>query len=322
MVEEISGYVKLDLLFQREFNKLAVQLLDKKNHHLKSEIIRNHLYYLKKNYYLDIWVQPIYSEDYNFQLKYWEDFDSYFQFHKVQLQKKTSFLNCTELGQYFTIISRAAFDTGRIEHIKPKSPMKRKDIVDLLQITNEPCKILIDKLMTESLLKVAVGKLKNAVACPRTLVQRNSKNYNLKQIRTVKNFKSMWLLSSHVLDSEIFKKNDKSERKSKGKETFGVFIKLILHMNQFNQVKPKNKQSIMNYITNFMEVSDIQLHLDILVNHNLIQFENNIIYINPTAVKKSKKTISIKLIDLFKLDSGGMIYNKVPSAKQNESANN
>lgn len=322
MVRELSGYIKLDSLFQSEFNKLAEQLLDKKNQHLKSEIIRTQLYYLKKEYNLDVWVQPIFSKDDNTEKKYWEDFNSYFQFNKAQLQKKTSVLSCTELGQYFTIISRAAFDTGRIEHINPKSPMKRKEIAELLQITNEPCKILIEKLIAESLLKVAEGELKNAVACPRNLVQKNSKNFKSEQIRTVKNFKSMWILSAYVLDCEIFMKNDKSERKSRGKETFGVFIKLVLHMNLLNEVKPKIKQSILNYITNFIEVPDIQLHLDILVNQNLIQLDNNIVYINPTAVKKSKKTISKKLVDLFELNSGGMIYNKVPSAKQNESANN
>lgn len=322
MVREISGYVKLDLLFQSEFNKLSEQLLDEKNQHLKSQIIRNHLYYLKKEYNLDVWVQPIFSGDDNSEKEYWGDFDSYFQFHKVQLQKKTSVLSCTELGQYFTIISRAAFDSGRIEHIKPKSPMKRKDIVELLQITNEPCKILIDKLMTESLLKVAEGKLKNAVACPRTLVQRNSKNFKPEKISTVEKFKSMWFISTHVLECKIFMKNDKSDRKSSGKETLGVFIKLVLYMNELNEVKPKNKQSIINYITNFIEVAGIQLHLEILINQNLIQLDNNIVYINPTAVKKSKKTISQKLVDMFKLDSGGMSYNRVLGFKKNESVNN
>lgn len=319
-MKEISGKISFENLFSNELNSLSSKLSDTSDPSLRYEIIRNHIYNLKKRYYLDIWVEPRKKGD--AEIKYWEHFDSYFQFHKVQLHRKTSNLSCTELGQYFTIISRAAYNTGRIEHVKPQSPMKRKDIVELLQISNEPCKTLINKLFAESLLNVAEGTLKSAISCPRTLVQRNSKNFKPDQIRTVKNFKSMWLLSTHVLECEIFMKNDKSDRKSRGKETFGVFIKLILHMNLLNEVKPKIKQSMINYITNIIEVTDIQLHLDILINQNLIQLENNIVYVNPTAVKKSKKTISKKLIDLFKLDSGGVMYNEALGSKQKASANN
>lgn len=321
-MEGTSYDIRLDNFLINEFHRLSDKLSENNDQFLRSQIIHNHLNSLKERYYLNIWVESRNIGGDYFASNYWEDFDSYFKFHKVKLRENTSTLSCTELGQYFTIISRAAYNTGRIEHVRPKSPMKRKDIVELLQITNEPCKTLINKLIAESLLKLAEGKLKNSISCPRTLVQRNSKNFKSEQIRTVKNFKSMWFISTHVLECKIFMKNDKSDRKSSGKETLGVFIKLVLYMNELNEVKSRIQQSIYNYITNIIEVADIQLHLDILVNQNLIQLDNNIVYINPTAVKKSKKTISKKLVDLFKLDSGGMSYNKVLGFKQDESANN
>lgn len=307
---EIYTDLSLHNLLKNEFYKLADSLLKNNDQFSKAQIIGNHLNYLRKQYDLNILVEPLNPNGNIQEPRFMGDFESYFQFHKIRIRKSTSNLSCVELGQYFTIINNAAYNTGRIEYLKTKSPMLRKDLVELLQITDEPCKKLINKLIAESLLKLAEGNLKNAISCPRNLVQRNGSNYQPEKIKTVPNFRSQWLFSTYVLERKIFKKTDKSERKSKGKETLGVFLKLIFLMNEQNEVKSRSRQSIQNYVLKNTDVTNIQFHLDILINENLIQIEDNIIYVNPTAVLKSKRTMPEKIVNLFSVMSGGRTFDK------------
>jgi hypothetical protein len=307
---KIYADLSLNNLLKNEFYKLADSLLKNNDQFSKAQIIGDHLSYLRKHYDLNIIVEPLNPVENIDEPRYKGDFESYFHFHKVKMRKSTINLSCVELGHYFTIIKNSAYNTGRIEFMKSKSPMLRKDLVELLQITDEPCKKLINKLIAESLLKLADGKLKNVVSCPRNLVQRNGSNYQPEKIKTVPNFRSQWLFSTYALERKIFMKTNKSERKSKGKETLGVFLKLIFLMNEQNEVKSRTRQSIQNYVLKNTDVTNIQFHLDILINENLIQIEDNIIYVNPTAVMKSNRTMPEKNVNLFKIMSDGRTFDK------------
>lgn len=317
-MQEIKKTIDLNILFKRQLKKLSNTILKINDPSLIPDIIADQLYALSKNYNINMRVDKLDRNQDDIDLKFWGNFSLYFQFDKIKLRDRTSQLSCTEIAQYMTIVSKISFDTSLIESLHTGVPMSRNDLGELLQLSDETCRVLIKKLVSISLLSEGDCNYKHALYCPRNLAQKNSKNYKKKEINTVPNFKSKWIISSYLFEQKIFRKNDKSDRKSNGKETLGVFMKLVFLMNDVQIVKSRKKQELINYLKSNIKVADIESHLKLLISNNFIQINNNVLYVNPTVVKKSKIVCSEYLVSLFKLNLSGAAYQVSPEVLDKE----
>jgi len=92
-------------------------------------------------------------------------------------------------------------------------------------------------------------------------------------------------------------------------ETLGIFIRMILLMNDEQEVKSRKKMDVLRYIKSKINVDNFIKHFEILEQSNFVKVKNNIVYINPTGSKKYRKSVSENVVQIFNLNCGGEVMN-------------
>ena len=299
---------KLNVFLIRQFKNLAKSITANKTTDTIDKIIADNVYAIGKKFDLNQYILALTNNKENNE--YSADFKNYVNLNIKELNHLTSNLNCTQLGFYISILSHLSYRGNMIENKETHRPLKRKELVEILKITNEVCNKLVKDLVKNKLILEGVNSNKSTLFCPDNIAFKWMDKSEAVGISTIKKKKPRTLIfSGYVFKHPIFQKKNRADRKSFGMETLGVFVRLILLMNDAQEIKSRKKIDILRYIKSKINIDNFNMHFDILEQSNFVKFKNNVVYINPTASKKFRKNISGDVVQIFNLNNEGEVMN-------------
>lgn len=299
---------KLNVFLLRQFKNLAKSISANKTTNSIDKIIADNVYAIGKKFDLGQYILAVTKTNRNEE--YSIDFKNYFNINVKEFNSLTSNLDCNQLGFYLSILSHLSYSGNIIENKKTHQPLKRKELAEILKITNEVCKNLIKVLVQNKLLIEGSSTNKLTLFCPSEIVFKEVVKNEFVGISTIKKKNPRtFIFSSYVFEHPIFHKKNRADRKSYGMETLGIFVKMILLMNDEQEVKSRKKMDILRYIKSKVNVDNFIKHFEILERSNFVKIENNVVYINPTASKRYRKSVSENVVQIFNLNCGGEVMN-------------
>jgi hypothetical protein len=297
---------KLNVFLFRQFKNLAKSITANKSANTIDKIIADNVYAIGKKFDLDQYILALSNTKENEE--YSVDFDNYVNLNVKELNSLANNLNCTQLGFYISILSHLSYSGNMIENKQTHKPLKRRELVDSLKITNEVCKNLIKVLVQNKLMFEGDNSNKLALYCPNNVAFKWMGKNESAGISTIKKKNPRTLIfSGYLFEHPVFQKKNRADRKSFGMETLGVFVKIILLMNDAQEVKSRKKIDILRYIKSKINVGNFITHFEILEQSNFVKIKNNIVYINPTASKKYRKSVSENIVQIFNLNCEGEV---------------
>ena len=299
---------KLNVFLIRQFKNLAKSITENKSTNTIDKIIASNVLAIGKKFDLNQYILALTNNKENDE--YSADFDNYVNLNVEELNHLTSNLNCTQLGFYFSILSHLSYGGNMIENKETHRPLKRKELVEILKITNEVCNKLIKDFVKNKLILEGDNSNKLTLFCPENIAFKWIDKSEAVGISTIKKKKPRTLIfSGYVFEHPIFQKKNRADRKSFGMETLGVFVRLILLMNDAQEIKSRKNNNVLRYIKSKININNFNTHFDILEQSNFVKVKNNVLYINPTASKKYRKSISESVVQIFNLNCGGELMN-------------
>lgn len=293
---------KLNVFLLRQYKNLAKSLSEKKSTDSIGKIIADNVHALGKKFDLEQLVYALASSNDEYKV----EFKNYINLNVKEIKSLAINLDCIQLGYYVTLISNIAFRGNLIENRESKKPMQRKELTILLQISNESCRELIITLVKKKLILEGSMSNKLALYCPENIAFKKKIELESDLISTIKKKNSRTLIfSGYVVENPIFQKQDRKMRKNFGKETLGVFVKMTLLMNDEQEIKSRSTKDVLMYLNSKINVVNFIYHYNLLVQSNFVQCVNNIVYVNPTAIKRYRKNVSENIIRIFDLKGKG-----------------
>ena len=299
---------QLSVFLLRQFKNLAKSISANKTTNTIDKIIADNVYAIGKKYDLDRYIIAL--TDTNENEDYSVEFGNYLNLSVKEFNSLTSNLDCTQLGFYLSILSHLSYSGNMIENKETHKPLQRKELKDLLKISNEVCKNLIKVLVQNKLIIEGDNSNKLTLYCPSNIAFKWLDKNESVGIQTIKKKNPRTLIfSGHVFEHPIFHKKNRADRKSYGMETLGIFISMILLMNDEQEVKSRKKMDVLRYIKSKINVDNFIKHFEILEQSNFVKVKNNVVYINPTGSKKYRKSVSENVVQIFNLNCGGEVMN-------------
>ena len=299
---------KLNVFLLRQFENLAKSISANKATNTIDKIIADNVYAIGKKFDLDQYIMAIPSI--NEKDVYIAHFNNYFNINVKELNCLSNNLDCTQLGFYLSILSHLSYSGNMIENKETHEPLQRKELKELLKISNEVCKNLIKVLVQNKLIGEGDNLNKLTLYCPINIGFKWLDKNESVGIQTIKKKNPRTLIfSGHVFEHPIFHKKNRADRKSYGMETLGIFVRMILLMNDEQEVKSRKKMDVLRCINSKINADNFIKHFEILEQSNFVKVKNNVVYINPTASKKYRKSISESVVQIFNLNCGGELMN-------------
>lgn len=216
-------------------------------------------------------------------------YDKYVTIFPTNIRKIIYRMPLDEIGFFFSLVQFIEYNSNLLCSIQnKKQALQKRELVNFLQITNEKLDIFLANCYEQNiLLKLDFLVRKNSIFCSPSIatMKSTSLDFNKKHGTnlSVKGMATKLSLNIMLLNNDLFKKNDQSERLSIGKETLGFLIHLVLLMDIDNKVKAKNKSTIENYISNKIKTKKCSTYLINLEKADYIHmnYQRNEIIVNP-----------------------------------------
>jgi hypothetical protein len=239
---------------------------------------------------------------------------SYTRFYQVS---KTVFkdiikeLTNEEIGLFcYLCLHIGLYNNMLIASNKNIKPLASKDLMVLLELSNEKTKELLEKLTRNKLIIYVKHRPTNALfvnpefAIMKASAQGFNKDYN-QNLEHLK-FKTPIMINHEAIKSSLFNKNNRLERISHGKRTLGTLIQIALKMNDKNEIKigQFNESTLLDLICVKTGVDVLsKVYIQTLIDHHYIILRNELIIINPYFAQytRNRKFSNITLDDVNKL---------------------
>lgn len=297
---ESKKHQKLQHFLNHQFHLLASTIQKNQDPEKVSQLIAERIYAIGKKFDLENYVYAI--KDPSRSPKYNIKYSGFFSVKIANLRESTVDLNFEELGHLMTLISQISYVGNRIDISGSTTPMKRLDIRNLLQISDDKCSKLLQKFISLKLLTEGDSNSKLTLYCSYDFAHQKNPLENTSFVKMSKvEYPQTIKVFKRVLDNPLFKKENKENRKSSGKETLGVYFRLVFLMNQKQEIRTRSKTKIIPFLERKLNLSDIRVHLDQLININYIQIQDNIVYVNPEYSKYFTKTFTEEVKNIFNI---------------------
>jgi hypothetical protein len=297
-----SGNKKLNHFLIYQFNRLAKKINPNIEPDELNELTANMVYAIGKKYDLTSYVDLI--NDPSKETKYIIKYANFFSVNLENINSAAVDLSFEELGQYMTLIAQIGYDNNTLFQTGSKTTLTKGDVRELLEVTYEKCKMILDRLISQKLLVIGDHDSKFTLYCPNSLAhQKNpldktpfNKNNKVDYPKTIK-------VSKEVFNNSIFKKPSKENRKSTGKVTLGLFFRLVFMMNPLQEVRIRHKSGFVPYLERKLNLPDFKKHFDLLIQNKFIAQKNDILYINPVYAKLYRDTFTEEVKKIFGIET-------------------
>lgn len=301
-IYKVSGNRKLNHFLIYQLKIIARKLNPNVGPDVVNELIANMVYAIGKKYDLKSYVNLIPDE--SKAPKYNIEYAKFFSINLKNIGTETGDLSFELLGHYMTLIAQIGYDTNALLQTDSKSTLTKSDVRELLEVTYEKCKIILDRLVSQKLLEIGEYDSKFTLYCPISIAhQKNpldktplNKNNKVDYPKTIK-------VSKEVFNCSLFIKTSKENRKSTGKVTLGLFFRLVFMMNHLQEVRIRNKSGLVPYLERKLNLPDFKKHLDLLIENKFIAQIDEIIYVNPVYAKLYRKSFTEEVKNIFGIET-------------------
>jgi hypothetical protein len=221
----------------------------------------------------------------------------FYQVSKFMFRDKILELTSQEIGLFCCLFLRMElYSNMLINGDDNKSPMLSKDIMELLELSNEKTKELLEKLLRWKLIIHIQHKPTNALfvnpeyALMKATTLSFNKDYNQK-LQQLK-LKTPIMINHLAIRFPLFKKNDRNERISHGKRILGTLFRITLQMNNNNEIKigKHNQSTLLDLICVKTGVDELSKgYLQLLIDSYFLLVKDEVIIVNPYFAKYKKK---------------------------------
>ena len=235
----------------------------------------------------------------------------FYQISKTVFKDIIKELTSEEIGLFcYLCLHIGLYNNMLITSNKSIKSLASKDLMELLELSNEKTKELLEKLTRSKLIIHVKHRPTNALfvnpefAIMKASAQGFNKDYN-QNLDHIK-FKTPIMINHEAIKSSLFKKNNRLERISHGKRTLGILIQIALHMNDKNEIKigQFNESTLLDLICVKTGVDVLSKgYIQTLIDNHYIIVRNELIIINPYFAQhtRNRKFSNITLHDVNNL---------------------